>query len=193
MSIIGKPLPTPDQVRGRPFPGHTLRSFSRRLTLQQGGRLILGADLNRSELGWGRSALNVACGPENQDYHGAVEIFRPKTARRARSGSGPVLRRWRPDERAVSVLGRRGAASENPARHRRSPARGDAESAQGARGAGAAGDIRRRDNADEREWVRAVLPRRRRGDRQAREGHQPRPDELTIVKCCAAAFIAAAT
>src|SRR5262245_7329922 len=102
MSIIGKPLPTADQVRGRPFPGHTLRSFSRRLTLQQGGRLILGADLNRSELGWGRSALNVACGLENQDYHGAVEIFRPKTARRARSGSGPVLRRWRPDVAAAT-------------------------------------------------------------------------------------------
>jgi hypothetical protein len=41
-------------------------------------------------------------GLKNREYPGAVEIFRPKTARWIRFGPGSVLRRWRPDVAGAS-------------------------------------------------------------------------------------------
>ena len=93
-------------------------------------------------------------------------------------GSGSRLSR-----RAVSVLGRSRLAGEDPARHRRSAARRNAKGARGAGGAGEIGRIRRRADADDGGRVRQILPRRRRGDRQARERRQPRADQLTRRAC----------
>jgi Tripartite tricarboxylate transporter family receptor len=70
-------------------------------------------------------------------------------------------------------------AGKDPARHRRSAARGNAEGARGAGGAGEIGHIRRRADTDDGGRVRQILPRRRRGDCDARKRRQPRADQLT--------------
>jgi len=55
----------------------------------------------------------------------------------------------------------------------------ETQKARGAGGAGEIGDVRRRADADAGRRVRQILPRRCRGDRQARERRQPRADQLT--------------
>ncbi len=133
---------------------------------------------------WAAERLKVAAGINVQHipFRGPVEAFTEVMTGRVDYYYLPIAPALQPirDGKVVSVLGRRRRAGEDPARHRRKAARRNSEGAGGAGGAGAIGHLRRRADGDDGRGVRQVLPRRRRGDRQAGARRQHRGDQLTL-------------